>query len=119
MYAVLAKNLKEIYPKYNHRLTNQHLLLVEELRKNFEFKKSDEENPWTSNVGLVSIASGEEKRYWKESKNEHIKFYLKLNPNFQTGNGLVTLIPFSWKNIFLSSFRVTGYILKKMLKPRV
>lgn len=113
MYAVLAKRLAIIEPSYKQETTTKKLLLIEKLRKVFDFEKEESESVWTSPVGWISIASEEEKNYWKSSHNPYIRYYLKLNPNFEKGVGLITLIPFSWRNIFLSSFKVLNYICKK------
>lgn len=116
MYCVMAKHVVTIYPKYNGKISETEAKSIDELMRQYEFKKDPSGNKWISPVGLTTIASQEEIDFWKNSNDPHIQHYLKLNPDFQKGNGLITLIPFSWSNIIRSSFKVLKYILKKKIK---
>lgn len=116
MYHVLAKNLAIVIPSYKREPSQQTLSLVNTLKQAFGFDKEEEGSMWTAHVNWISIASDDELSYWNKSESRHIKYYLKNNPEFRKGTGLITLIPFSWKNIVLSSAKVTMYISKKVFK---
>ncbi len=115
MYAVLVKCLVLATPRYDRKnLSNA--MLIDRLREIFEFDKVEESNSWTTNVRWTSMPSEGEINYWNNSSNPHIKYFLELNPDFKNGVGLITLMPFSWKNISLSSLNILSYILKKVSK---
>ncbi|MBD3637057.1 MAG: hypothetical protein HUJ25_06890 [Crocinitomicaceae bacterium] len=116
MYAVLAKNLLRIIPRYNRTASTQQMALIKEIGEEWDFEESEEEHPWATPVGWISVSSEKEREYWRTTKNLHVRYYQKLNPNFASGVGLITLVPFSWANIFLSSFKVLYYIIKKKIK---
>lgn len=118
MYGVIAKYLKHCTPRYDSKATDHEKKLIARLKKKFNFEKEGSTEFWISPNNWISRSSDNETSFWQNSTNPHIQFYLRNNPEYYKGSGLMTLVPFSWKNIIFSSLKVSQYILKKKFKKK-
>ena len=116
MYAILARYIHDIYPKYNTVLPENIQSLMFRLADQFKLEPVDKQNLLIRKVGWITQASDEEKSFWTTTKNPHVQFYLQLNPGFIQGNGLLTYFPFTISNIVLSLIKFGFYTVKKQLK---
>ncbi|MCD4840712.1 MAG: hypothetical protein K8R08_01675, partial [Methanosarcinales archaeon] len=79
--------------------------------------KVDKNKPFVRKVGWITQASEKEKVFWQSSDNLHIRFYIDLNPDFDKGNGVLTLMPLTFLNLFISLFSFfIYYTLKKKIR---
>lgn len=114
VYANLAKHIYKIYPRYNSIIPLEVEKLMMRLADEFDLKMVDENNPLVRKVGWITQATDEEKAFWQNSKDTHMQFYINSNPDFDEGNGLLTLVPLTFLNLFLSFFSyIIFYTLKK------
>jgi len=37
--------------------------------------------------------------YWSHCNKQDVTYFLKVNPDYLKGEGLLTLVPLSWKNL--------------------
>lgn len=117
MYAILAKYIYKVYPTYNSVFPSKVEKLMMLLADEFEIKKLDENNTLVRKIGWITQADDKEKAYWQSSKNPHFRFYNDSNPDFEKGNGLLTLIPLTFINLFISFFTfIIFYSFKKNIK---
>jgi hypothetical protein len=80
----------------------------------------EEKNPLVRKVGWITLATDEEKAFWQRSKDPHLQFYINLNPDFDKGNGLLTLVPLTFLNLFLSFFSyIIFYMYLKKIRYRL
>ncbi len=115
IYAIFAKYIYKVYPKFNCIIppTIENLML--QLADEFGLKKVD--HPFVRKVGWITQATEEEKLLWQGCNNPHIRFYIDLNPDFDKGNGVLTLMPLTFLNIFVSFFSFFIYhILKRKIR---
>ena len=104
VYARLAKYIYKVYPKYNSIIPSQIEKLMLQLADEFGLEKVDENKPFVRKVGWITQATENEKVFWQSSDNLHIRFYIDLNPDFDKGNGVLTLMPLTFLNLFISLF---------------
>ncbi len=117
VYARLAKYIYKVYPKYNSVIPSEVEKLMMRLADEFGLEMVDENNPLIRKVGWITQATDEEKAFWQSSKNPHLRFYINSNPDFNKGNGLLTFVPLTFLNVFISFFRfIIFYTLKKKIR---
>lgn len=116
MYAILVKYTYKIYPKYNSVIPSEIEKRMMRLADEFDLEKVDENNPLIRKVGEITQATDEEKAFWQSSENPHVRFYINSNPDFDEGNGLLTLVPLTFLNLFISFF---GFIIFYTLKKKI
>ena len=117
VYARLAKYIYKVYPKYNSVILSEVEKLMMRLADEFGLEMVDENNPLIRKVGWITQATDEEKAFWQSSKNPHLRFYINSNPDFDEGNGLLTLVPLTPLNLFISFFSfIIFYRLKKKIR---
>lgn len=115
VYARFAKYIYKIYPK-NNCITPPHIKnLMMQLADEFGLKKVD--HPLVRKVGWITQTTEEEKLFWKSCNNPHVRFYIDLNPDFNKGNGVLTLMPLTFLNLFVSFFSFfIYYTLKRKIR---
>ena len=120
VYAIFVKYIYKIYPKYNSIIPSEVEKLMMRLADVFDLEMVDEKNPFVRKVGWITQANDEEKAFWQNSKNPHIQFYINSNPDFDKGNGFLTLVPITFINIFISFFSfIIFYTLKKKIRYKL
>jgi hypothetical protein len=106
VYARFAKYIYKVYPRYNCML---------QLADEFGLKRVD--HPFVRKVGWITQATEEEKVFWQSCNDPHIRFYIDLNPDFDKGNGVLTLMPLTFLNLFVSFFSFfIYYTLKRKIR---
>jgi hypothetical protein len=120
VYANLATHIYKIYPRYNSIIPSEVDKLMMLLADEFSLKMVEKKNPLIRKVGWITLATDEEDAFWQRSKNPHLQFYINSNPDFNEGNGLLTLVPLTFLNLFLSFFSyIILYTLKKKIRYRL
>ena len=112
-YAMVVRYTYEVCPRHDLSIPTRFLWLMTNLAQQFDLDQVTEENPLVRKVGWVTQATDPEKNFWQSSPNPHIRFYLKNNPGFTKGYGLLTLIPLTIPNTFLSIFAQAFRTIKK------
>lgn len=112
-YAMVARYTYEVYPRHDLTIPPQVLRLMTNLAQQFGLAQVADEHPLIRKVGWITKATDREKKFWQSSPNPHVRFYLKNNPGFTEGNGLLTLIPLTIPNAILSLFAQTLHTIKK------
>ena len=101
-YHLLAMYCPEIYPNINQTTTKETTELMRLLAGFFKETKVIQENPFILDVGWKVHETEEEKSYWLNCQKEDVRFFLRINPNYHDGHGLLTLAPLTVKNLILS-----------------
>jgi len=117
VYARFAKYMYKVYPKYNCIIPPHIKNLMMQLADEFDLKKVEENNPFVRKVGWITQATAEEKLFWQNCKNPHVRFYIDLNHDFDKGNGVLTLMPLTFLNLLISFFSFfIYYTLKRKIR---
>lgn len=114
-YAMVARYTYEVYPRHDLSIPVPVLELMTNLAQQFGLALVTDERPLIRKVGWVTKATDQEKNFWQSSPNPHVRFYLKNNPGFTEGNGLLTLIPLTIPNTILSLFAQALRTIKKLI----
>ncbi len=115
VYARFAKYIFQIYPKYKCAVPPYIENIMMQLADEFCLKKV--ENPFVRKVGWITEATEEEKLFWQGCNDPHIRYYINLNPGFNKGSGVLTLIPLTFLNLFVSFFSfLIYYTIKRKVR---
>lgn len=117
IYAIFAKYMYKAYPKYSCTIPPHIKNLMMQLADEFNLKMIDQNNPFVRKVGWITKAIEEEKLFWQSCNNPHIQFYINLNPDFNKGSGVLTLMPITFLNLIISFFSFfIYYALKRSIR---
>jgi hypothetical protein len=94
-YTFLAHYAPVIYPHVDRPIPAKTMGLMEELAEAFELQRVDEGDPMVRSVNWVTLESPEETYRWQNSRRRDTRFYMKHNPGYAAGHGLLTYIPFN------------------------
>ena len=117
VYARFAKYMYKAYPKYDCIIPPHIKKLMMQLADEFDLKIIDQNNPFVRKVGWITQATEEERVFWQSCNNPHVRFYIDLNPDFNKGNGVLTLMPLTFLNLLISFFSFfMYYTIKKKIR---
>jgi len=112
VYLKVRQLMYDFYPK--NGMSNLQTGFTEALLAYFHLTKPDPKYPWSLYIGPIVKFSTEERSALQKSQDLGIQYFFEQNPRMDNGFGLLTLIPYNWKNILLSSFKVVSYLLLRM-----
>ena len=116
VYARFAKYIYKVYPKHDCFTPPEIENLMMKLADEFGLKIADPDNPFVRKVGWITQSTEEEKLFWQNCNNPHIRFYVDLNPDFNKGNGVLILMPLTFLDLILSFF---SFLIYYTLKRRI
>ena len=76
-----------------------------ELAKMFNIEPVDAPDSLVRRVGWRTKESAEDRGFWQHHAHPMVRFYIKTNPGYINGNGLLIMVPLTFGNIFISLFR--------------
>lgn len=115
-YAMVARYTYKVYPRHDLSIPPRVLKLMTHLAQQFGLDQIEEGNPLIRKVGWITLATDQEKNFWQSCQNPHVRFYIKNNPGFSVGHGLLTLIPLTITNTLLSLFGQAIHSIRKKLR---
>jgi hypothetical protein len=93
-YAMIARNLGEaLWPREGAEAPEEIRALMESLGDVFGLPRVDPENTLVRKVGWQTIDSAADRAYWERCERPGVQFFLRANPGYEEGNGLLTLVP--------------------------
>lgn len=119
MYYLTDKYVHQIYPSEHRHIPDHAVNIVETCARQFKFPVKTGDSFWARTIGWYPVHTKEEEAFWNSSTNPRIKYYQHINPDFLKGKGLLTLVPLSGFNIFISACLFLYYSLKKKIKFRL
>lgn len=102
---MFSRYFSEYYPQADTPVPNKIRDFMLELAKVFHLEPVDEQDVLVRQVGWITKESSEDRGFWQRHSNPTVKFYIKTNPGYVSGNGLLTLVPLTFINIFMSLVR--------------
>ena len=118
IFKTLSGVLNQIIPAAGKLPSGKDMKLIRNFKTSFGYQDTPGSGFWVTDIGVYPRISPSEKLYWETSQDPFISFYRKLNPKLLQGKGLLAVIPFSWKNILLSSFKVMRYLIIRNSRQR-
>ncbi|MCO6162660.1 hypothetical protein [Flavobacterium sp. NRK F7] len=98
-YLVMAKGLKDFYPNPNKAEQKEFEAIRDELGMKYYPESYDKQTGIVSKAHRVLLAD-EITLTEKDLQNEYIQFFVKKNPGYIEGNGLITFSPATFGNLF-------------------
>jgi hypothetical protein len=94
-YTFLSHYAPIIYPHLGREIPPKVMALMEELAEAFQLPRVDPANTMVRQVDWVTLESPEERARWLYSRRRDTRYYMKNNPGYMRGHGLLTYIPFN------------------------
>jgi hypothetical protein len=94
-YGQLVRYADEVWPREGVETPAEILGLMDKLGDVFGFERVDPENALVRNGGWRTIDSGGDRAYWERCDRPGVQFFLRENPGYVEGHGLLTLAPFT------------------------
>jgi len=96
-YAMIARNIGEaLWPREGEETPVELRALMESLGDAFGLERVDPANTLVRKVGWQTIDSAADRAYWERCERPGVQFFLRANPGYEEGNGLLTLAPLSF-----------------------
>jgi len=92
-YAQLARYADEVWPREGVETPAEIRGLMDTLGEAFGLDRVDPENALVRKVGWQTIDSRGDRAYWERCERPGVQFFLRENPGYEEGHGLLTLVP--------------------------
>ena len=115
-YTFLAHYAPVIYPHVDRPTPARTMGLMDELAQAFELERVRPADPMVRRVDWVTLESPEETYRWQNSRRRDTRFYMKHNPGYADGHGLLTYIPFNGFILVRSLVRFLAGRGRRLLK---
>lgn len=92
-YAQLARYADDVWPREGVETPAEILGLMETLGEAFGLDRVDPANALVRKVGWQTIDSRGDRAYWERCDRPGVQFFLRENPGYEEGHGLLTLAP--------------------------
>ena len=112
---MFSRYFSEYYPRADTPIPKQIKVFMLELANIFHIEPADEQDVLVRQVGWITRESTEDRGFWQNHTHPIVKFYIKTNPGYVSGSGLLTLVPLTFSNILMSLIR----FMKNKLVRRV
>lgn len=114
-YYVLSKYAYEMWPRHDRETPPKIDRLIASLAEARKYEFDDPPSPYVRMASERTREAEDEPEFWRTSDNPVVRFYLRTNPRYAEGRGLITLIPLTWTNLVLSAFKFGGRMLSRRL----
>lgn len=88
-----------VYPSFKQETPQVIFQKIQELVQYFGITLKGPIEEMTCEVGWITRESAEDQLRWQQRKEDDIRHYLKMNPSYQEGIGLITLVPCTFTNL--------------------
>lgn len=115
---MFSRYFSEYYPCADTRVPESIKVFMLKLAKAFHIEDADDPNELVRQVGWITKESTEDRCFWQNHKHPVVKFYIKTNPGYVIGNGLLTLVPLTFSNTFISLIKYMSNKLSRRFWKR-
>lgn len=98
-YHLVFRHCYEMYPTYRRETPPDILRSMCDLAKDLGIGPVCRDNPLIVQVGWRVRNDREDLEFWSHCEKPDVNFFLKTNPGYREGEGLLTLAPINWKNL--------------------
>ncbi len=105
VFYMFSRYFCEYYPRANTPIPKRIKALMLELANTFHIEPIGGQDSLVRQVGWITRESAEDRDFWQDHTHPIVKFYIETNPGYVNGNGLLTLVPLGFGNIFMSLVR--------------
>jgi len=105
VFYMFSRYFQEYYPHTDTVIPERIKALMLELAKMFNIEPVDAPDSLVRRVGWRTKESAEDRGFWQHHAHPMVRYYIKTNPGYINGNGLLIMVPLTFGNIFISLFR--------------
>ena len=113
---MFSRYIHEFYPRPGVAIPAKIKRLMLKLAEIFHLESIEDQHELVRSIGWITIEPKADRDFWQHHQNPTVKFYIGTNPDYVNGNGLLTLMPLTFSNIFLSLFRFLIAKLKRTIR---
>lgn len=95
----------QCYPLPKQDISPRRKAMMSELADAFGLEEVEGQSWLVRRVGWVTRQSEADSHFWQDNPDIVVQFYIHTNPGYGQGNGLLTLVPLSFSNVFFSLVR--------------
>jgi hypothetical protein len=92
-YSQFVRYADEVWPREGVETPAEIRTLMDTLGDAFGLARVDPANPLVRDVGWQTIDSRTDRAYWERCDRPGVQFFLRENPGYEQGHGLLTLAP--------------------------
>ena len=104
-YHLFYKYFPKVYPTPDREMPDTVRDLALELSESFHFPAVDSSDPLVRDAGWTTIETQQEAELSQQDNRPDVAFFLRRNPGYARGHGLVVLVPLSWPNLAAAVLR--------------
>ena len=116
IYHLIYRHTNEMYPTYKCQTPPDVLRLMCDMAKNLGIGPACRDNPLIVQVGWIVRNDREDLAFWSQCDKPDVKFFLRANPGYREGEGLLTLVPITWKNLLWVFIHWTSEVCRRKLR---
>ncbi|PRQ08088.1 hypothetical protein [Enhygromyxa salina] len=114
-YLALAHVAPEIYPHWDQPTPTQTRSVMDRLAVEFGLEPVDGARPGVCGVGWITRESEAERAAWTARCDPMARLFLRENPDYNQGTGLLTLVPISFAGLVTGTLRHVGRECRRRL----
>lgn len=97
-YSLFGRFVEEVWPREGVETPPEILGLMDTLGDAFGLDRVDPSNGLVRKVGWQTIDSSSDRAYWHNNDRPGVQFFLRENPGYAEGHGLLTVAPVTVRN---------------------
>ncbi len=102
-FHVLSGRFHEIYPSHRRETPPKIQAFMRDLADAFGDRRLKAGDPDIRQGGSITRDSEDETAFWRACGKPDVRFFLKANPGYREGHSLLTLVPLTLGNVFLTA----------------
>jgi len=112
MYAMICKYTLTCYPRRNKKVPENMITFKNDLLRSMNLLKK-EENPFVLKIHFQVRFKETDIERFEKNDDEDVKYFLKINPNYQLQRGVMVLVPVTIPNM---AFTFIWYLFRRTRK---
>lgn len=94
-YSQAVRYADQVWPSHKEETPAEVVGLLQDLAREFGIRPVKKENPLVCKVGWRTRDTAADRAYWLQKSGDAAQFYLRQNPGFVEGHGLLMVAPIS------------------------
>ncbi|MEM9463281.1 MAG: hypothetical protein AAGF11_54570 [Myxococcota bacterium] len=112
-YRTIARNADQVWPHWEHPTPPELQQLMKELAEQFRLRAVDPDRPGVYHVGWRTRQNESEDLRWRSCTHPASQLYLRRNPGYTEGHGLLLLVPLTPMGLVRTSLRLVAHAIRR------
>ena len=92
-YRLIARHVDDVWPRQGAETPAEVREIMAELGSGFGYERAAPGNALVRQTGWQTIDSRSDRAYWERCEQPSVQFFLRANPGYQEGHGLLVMAP--------------------------